>query len=195
MEDIILSIPVMKKSVLFPIFKLYCPIVHFYHILHLLSSLKKWTNLVGIFMALNIRQQGQRCLGEPALWLLSLMPRVILQATEQGGERRPSGSFPRLRNGAGSQRKPRGWTFSGKNKGESSTERGLWILAASLPRLGSVTFSPCEETIWGWGKNHPKGLERMVLRANPEEFLFLTGQRGKAAQNTWKEFAPKGIQN
>lgn len=41
MEDIILSIPVMKKSVLFPIFKLYCPIVHFYHILHLLSSFKK----------------------------------------------------------------------------------------------------------------------------------------------------------
>lgn len=114
-----------------------------------------------------------------------------------GGEQALWVSSPKLRDGAGRPGRPSGLMFSGRVETRRKPCRvGSGYQWSPLQDPARAVFSPCTgETIWGWGKTHSKGLERIILRADPERFLFLAGQRGKTAQNTWKEVASKEGQN
>lgn len=169
MEDTILSIPFMKKSVLFPIFKLYGPIVHFCHRLHLLSSFKKKDKVhsVVIFTALNIRQPGQWCLGEAALWLLSLLPQVTFQTTERGGENGSGSlslSWGRELEAPGGHE---GGLFSGRNKGEHKA-----LTVRSLPsKTGQCDVHPAWRDDLRMGKEPPKRTRKNGPQGKPWRIL------------------------
>lgn len=51
--------------------------------------------------------------------------------------------------------------FSGKREtGKATQQERSWYWQSSLPYLAeSCSACVCEETMWGWGKKHPKGLE------------------------------------
>lgn len=166
MEDTILSIPVMKKSALLPVFKLYGPIVHFCHRLHLLSSFRKKDKVysVVIFMALNIRQPGPVVPGGSSP--------VTSQLTASGDfpdHRAGRGkvgvwiSSPQQGKGAGSPRRPWGRTFSAKNKGEHKA-----LNVSSLPsKTGQCDVQPLWRNDWRMGKEPPRRTRKNGPQGKP----------------------------
>lgn len=166
----------MKKSTLFPTFKLYYSNVHFCHRLHLLPPFKKMDKVrnVTIFMTLNIRQQGQRCLrnrekqGEPDC--PACCPERVSSRSAGGGEQAVWMSFPQLRNGAGSPSGPRGLMFTGKSKEkEKATEREVLDTNGLPSRTEQSNVQPMctkkrseggERTAARTGKNKPQDKPR-----------------------------------
>lgn len=52
-------------------------------------------------------------------------------------------------------------------RGERCTEKRLWRSSESSPKVVSqvlISTISCEETAWGWGKSHLKGLEGTILK-------------------------------
>lgn len=106
-----------------------------------------------------------------AYWLESV------QAPGQGGNSRQSSAISLCwGDGTGGLRKPRQLELPGrrpKGEGSRSLPRGPW----SLQLINDQSVPGCQETIWGQGKNHQKGLEETISRPHTrqKEFVFPQG--------------------